>query len=422
MPNSEKLQKQLAALSCLSGGGHLCTDESFCEAFGCGSCGFHCPAEAGMERDAGETAGCAYAHRRAVYAAEKFGGIYIYFCPAGLLFCVAISDTGEKKQYLFAGPINVSDLEDFVAGDGSVTLDETKFDRAAFAKFLAAVPQRSTEQVGAIAELLLAVALSHSQSRGDVREAEEKTRIQQQIGEYVQSIKSRLILGVDQVSPYPYQKERLLEHAIKTGNEPEANKYLNEILGHIFFASANNLDAIKLRAFELTVIISRAALDGGADESRIYGLSPRFISDFFALDSIDDICYALTKILKRFSEETFRVGEGKHADIMTQVASFVRNNYMHHLTLASVAEHVYLSPSYLSKIFNREMKMSFNQYLNEIRVEKSKTLLLSNDLSLTEIAGLVGFVDQSYFTKVFRKQTGMTPKQYRETGGEPQHQ
>lgn len=238
------------------------------------------------------------------------------------------------------------------------------------------------------------------------------------IDSYVNAIKGRLMLGPDAVAPYPYDKEKLLLHAIRTGDIPEAKRLLNEILGHIFFASADDMDSIKLRAFELTVLMSRAALDSGADAAGIYQMSPQYIAAFFALDSIDDICDTLSDILKSFAAETFHAAEGKHPAVMARAVSFIRNNYMHKITLDDVARRVYLSPSYLSKIFREEMQTSFNAYLSDVRVEKSKILLLSGSLSIAEISELVGFVDQSYFNKVFKKNTGVTPKIFREQNGE----
>ncbi|MBS6448026.1 MAG: AraC family transcriptional regulator [Clostridiales bacterium] len=416
MQSGEKFERQLRSFSMLAGCGCMCTDDNLSVGYNRGSCSFSCPAKGGIESSSGDE-GCIWSHRRAAYGAEKFGGKYIYFCPAGFIFCIAKYAGKTESGYLLAGPMNVSENADFVPGDASGEIDISRIDREQFLAFQRTVPYVDSQKVSAVSDMLQALALSQSENRSDMRENEEKMQIQQQIGDYVQSIKSRMILGIDKYSPYPYDKEKLLVHAIKSGDEKEAKKYLNEILGHIFFASANNIDTIKLRAFELTVLISRAALDGGADAGSIYQLSPQFISDFFALDTIDDICYCLMGILKKFSAETFGIEKAKHVGIITQVVSFIRNNYMHKITLLDVASHVFLSPSYLSKIFKEEMQTSFNSYLSEVRIEKSKILLLSNDLSIVEVSELVGFLDQSYFNKVFKKQTGMTPKKYRETNG-----
>ena len=62
------------------------------------------------------------------------------------------------------------------------------------------------------------------------------------------------------------------------------------------------------------------------------------------------------------------------------------------------------------------MNNLFSNYLNKIRIEQSKLLLKNTDSSIVEIAMEVGFEDQSYFSKVFKNLTKMTPKQYRQNG------
>jgi two-component system, response regulator YesN len=76
-----------------------------------------------------------------------------------------------------------------------------------------------------------------------------------------------------------------------------------------------------------------------------------------------------------------------------------------------------LSPTYFSKIWNEEMKCRFTAYLNRLRVERGKVLLRTTDTTLIDIAGMLGYDDQSYFTKVFKKVVGQSPGRYRESAG-----
>ncbi len=63
------------------------------------------------------------------------------------------------------------------------------------------------------------------------------------------------------------------------------------------------------------------------------------------------------------------------------------------------------------------MKCNFNSYLNKVRIERSKSLLLSDKIRLIDVSGLVGFEDQSYFSNVFKRITGVTPGKFRESHG-----
>ena len=78
-----------------------------------------------------------------------------------------------------------------------------------------------------------------------------------------------------------------------------------------------------------------------------------------------------------------------------------------------VADHLHVNTSYLSTLFRQVTGMTFKEHLNRIRIEEAARLLSNTDYSVMEIAIACGYKDQSYFTKVFKKLTGLTPKQYR---------
>ena len=102
--------------------------------------------------------------------------------------------------------------------------------------------------------------------------------------------------------------------------------------------------------------------------------------------------------------------------ILQKAVAFIDEHFRETLRLETVAAYVGLNPSYLSTIFNRELKISFSGYLTQKRIEEASLLLIKTNNSLSEIAVSVGFENQSYFSQSFRKHTGMTPKQYRKMG------
>ena len=96
---------------------------------------------------------------------------------------------------------------------------------------------------------------------------------------------------------------------------------------------------------------------------------------------------------------------------------YVRANYDKKLSLDEIARNAFLSKAYLSSIFKEEIGESLTNYINRVRIEKSKVLLLDKEVSLIDIANLCGFEDQSYFTRVFKKMVGISPKKYRDSRG-----
>jgi len=217
--------------------------------------------------------------------------------------------------------------------------------------------------------------------------------------------------------PYPIEKEKELLLAISRGDKRESQGLLNDILGFIFFSSGHDAPIVKARVLELVVLLSRAALEGGADMERIFGLNFTYLNQVSRMRSVDDIAYWLSKIMLRFTDLVFTLKDVKHADVMQKALKYVNGHYAEEITLDDVAGLVFLSPTYFSKLFSEEMGCRFTAYLNKLRIEKSKLLLRGTDIPLVDIAGLVGYEDQSYFTKVFKRVTGASPGKYRESGG-----
>lgn len=73
-----------------------------------------------------------------------------------------------------------------------------------------------------------------------------------------------------------------------------------------------------------------------------------------------------------------------------------------------------LSPYYFSKLFKDEAGCNFVEYVTNLRIRKAKELLVGNDKSMKEICGAVGYSDPNYFSRIFKKNTGMTPTEFRE--------
>lgn len=109
------------------------------------------------------------------------------------------------------------------------------------------------------------------------------------------------------------------------------------------------------------------------------------------------------------------------ADRIATIVEFITSNYAENITLTDAAKFAYVNPSHLSREFNKKMNCNFRSYLNNIRIEKAKDLLIHSDLSLAEISSQVGFADQSYFNKIFRKQENLTPGQYRTLNSNRKH-
>ena len=103
----------------------------------------------------------------------------------------------------------------------------------------------------------------------------------------------------------------------------------------------------------------------------------------------------------------------KGEEIVKELMCELQEHYNEKITLGELAARYYVNESYLSNLFTRTAGMSLMNYLMKVRVEKAKTLLMMSRLSITNIAEKVGYENMKYFTRVFKKITGETPKDYR---------
>ncbi|MNE76734.1 HTH-type transcriptional regulator YesS [compost metagenome] len=83
------------------------------------------------------------------------------------------------------------------------------------------------------------------------------------------------------------------------------------------------------------------------------------------------------------------------------------------MSLQEVAGRFYVSREYISRKFKQEYGINFSDYIGSVRINKAKLLLQNPNLKLSQISEMVGFHDVKYFSKVFKKQVGVTPKDYR---------
>lgn len=108
------------------------------------------------------------------------------------------------------------------------------------------------------------------------------------------------------------------------------------------------------------------------------------------------------------------IGYEKYSREITICKNFIFNNIYEKITIPQLAKLVDLRPGYLSQLFKKEVGIPLSKYIQREKIEEAKKLLILTDYSLADICSRLNFNDQSYFTKVFKKFTGVTPKQYRD--------
>ncbi|MBE6903316.1 MAG: AraC family transcriptional regulator [Ruminococcaceae bacterium] len=341
------------------------------------------------------------AHLYGCSEAYRWDGRYIYYCPLALVFVAACvyGENGEMSAGLVCGPIVMDNADDFLSAP------ELFQYRESFEK----ISVFSTKRVNDLAELMYSTALYLSDSPQSSLKAQvySQEKLLNTLYEQAEKLEQDTRVLID--------GENRLEQLIKSKDKAGAQQLLNEILGQIYFSSAYDVELIKARLLELIVLMSRATIDAGADINEILQFNTNYIKEIEKISNIEELSAWITQIMHRFINYTFDFTQIKHSNTVYKVMDFVKRNYDRKLTLEEISSKVFLSRTYLSKIFKEETNQTLSNYINSVRIEKSKQLLKDSSISLIDIAGLCGFEDQSYFTKVFTKEVGISPKKYRDT-------
>lgn len=353
---------------------------------------------------------CSQTHLYASKQAEKIGEAYIFSCPAGLInFTTPFIESGNFKGAVIAGPF-LMDFPDSIMVDEIIQKFHLNINvRRKIKSLLKAMLIIKPSKVRYLSKLLFIVVASLMGEEKNILIEKNNKYIQQaRISESIQDLKN-----TSNKPFYLYEREKELLLKVKNRDIIGAKSILNDIIGHIFFSSGGNINVIKSRTLELCTLLSRAAVEGGADFNKVLGLNDSFLGELSKIQNLEDLSYWLLKILDSFTGNVFRdINDGNYS-VIQKAAIYINDNYKSNLKLDIVANFVHLNLSYFSTLFKKEMGLSFSNYLDKIRINQSKFLLKNTNYSVKDIAFEVGFGDQSYFAKLFKNLTKMTPKEYK---------
>lgn len=125
----------------------------------------------------------------------------------------------------------------------------------------------------------------------------------------------------------------------------------------------------------------------------------------------------MNEYLQKRLSALFEDGEAqKSTYVVKRVMDYIWENYGDSsLSIKELADHVYLTPTYLSNVFKKSAGVTIGQYLVDVRIEKAKRLMKEPKLKFYQVASMVGYEDANYFAKIFKKKTNMTPSEYKES-------
>lgn len=340
--------------------------------------------------------------------AAQLGEPYIFLCRSGLInIAIASISQGKIQGTFIAGPILMGNNREMIMRN---ILKGASLVPEAYPKlviFLSQINIFSPKEVSDLASLFNSTVLYSLNTTDEYRKINENYKEQTHFSEKIQKYK-KLSKQID----YPHELEDQLIQYVKMGDLKGADRTLSELLDKISLIESGDLSFIKVRVLGICAILTRITSKKDAS----FQVSSEEIEHLDLLNKAESFkeLYSLTsKICENICVSITNQGYKGNSSIIINACQYINKNYMNKITLKMVADELFTNLTYLSTLFKKEMGISFTEYINDIRIKHTQDLLENTNISLVAISSAAGFDCQSYFTKVFKNKTGITPSEYR---------
>ncbi len=215
---------------------------------------------------------------------------------------------------------------------------------------------------------------------------------------------------------YPFTSERVLRHAILSGQRTEALQALEQMFSALG-ETCHSLPRLQSDAIHLMVVLIRKCFQSGAPAEgqmeSVFNNAQRIIHAKSRAE-VFRVVHSLTdQLLKAVRHHRLR-DRRQTARLAVQ---YIAAHYHRGPSLEEVARMMGLSYCYFSRLFSQETGMSFQEYLTRVRLENARHLLLTTPLTVEKVAARVGYEDPSHFIRVFKRCYRMTPRRFARTDG-----
>lgn len=165
---------------------------------------------------------------------------------------------------------------------------------------------------------------------------------------------------------------------------------------------------------EIAVILFRKVRKEGGNVGAIFGEENELLRDVILKKSMNEVKIWLDDMIKHTFQYILEVSNSKYSGTVTDIIRYVDSYFYEEISLKTLSQHMHFHPAYLGRVFKKETGQVLTDYLNGVRIEKAKYLLMNSSKKASDIGVEVGFTNSNYFYAVFKKYTDLTPTQFRE--------
>ncbi|HDR4902690.1 TPA: helix-turn-helix domain-containing protein [Bacillus cereus] len=214
---------------------------------------------------------------------------------------------------------------------------------------------------------------------------------------------------------YDLALEKQFFSAIKEGKKEKVIEYAYAFPQEsaVTLSNTSQLRNQKNNGIIAITLATRYAIEGNLPSEIAFSLSSLYIQTLEQLDNMYSVNRLIEDALCTFADRVKEFNTRKYSSTIVSCLDYLSQNIYNEISLNKLSQKLGINPSYLSNLFKKEVGISLSEYVQNERIEEAKKLLTLTTYSLSEICTWLNFNDQSYFTKVFKKFTGITPRQYR---------
>ena len=211
----------------------------------------------------------------------------------------------------------------------------------------------------------------------------------------------------------------LIERFLRSGSVITVQDLMDDLLTAI---GRKNLQSFLFRQYivmDMYFLVTEFLEKVGVEKSLILKHFDKIQPQASELTSVSGTCQYLTELIKSAVELRNSSANKRYDNSVEKAQEYIRENFSNEdISLNTVSKIVNLSPTHFSTIFSKESGKTFMEFLTEVRMDKAKELLLCSPKRSSEIAYEVGYRDPHYFSYVFKRMVGCSPREFRASGKE----
>jgi two-component system response regulator YesN len=210
-------------------------------------------------------------------------------------------------------------------------------------------------------------------------------------------------------------KEHALIRCLKVGSVHEVKEMVEDLFQGIADTPVSYQD-YQVYLLEILVSLLKAAKQSDIDMDHLFGANFTVFAEINKFNNIQEAKSWIVGICAKIMDVIASDRQYTYKNLVDMAKEYIQHHYHEsEISINKLCSHLHISAGYFSTIFKKETKMTFVNYLMQIRMDAAKDLLRSTDLKAFEVAEKVGYSDPNYFSFSFRKQVGISPKEYRNT-------